>query len=282
MIPPLQRPERWRAWHQDCLFAGKRDWLRFLKDWCGSEIFIREAMLGFRMLTESTMQLHNQMLYYLDPKRHGELQHAYLSVYAFGAKRPSSQKGRFLGDYATARLNDMLFDLDREKIFTGDNAERNAKSFVELLRQQNRTGVAIGPLGSDRTGKVKYKVSEDLANAYADMRTLVNRVGSNVGGHARTCVVYTANKGFQVHVIKDWASTIEMKEAYPRLTSGLLSSDGSVLADTARVCRLPFSLHPGTYRQAIIVRPDWPLDKIEAMSEGDGDPLKLQLPSLNL
>lgn len=116
--------QKFRAqWYEKSLYGQKPAWLRFLRHWLGSEVFIREVVFGHRRLTQSIMQMHNQMLYFLSPKMPAT--NAFVSVYAYEAVVQGNRRTQ--PDYSTAIIDRLLFDFDSE-----DNLAAAYNDMLEL------------------------------------------------------------------------------------------------------------------------------------------------------
>ena len=241
MADDLTGLARRQLWYKQSLYGQKAGWLRFLRDWLGGEIFIREVMFGHRRITESTLQIHDQMLYFLSPNQ--KPVDAFVSVYAFAEKERGPK--RELPKYDTAIVDRLLFDFDCEKIFHSkdDAGQKKAHEWVE--------GIVSSQVDNRPEGGWLARVP--LENAYDDALECVSRV--KVDGF-KPRVVFTAGKGFQVHAIaKGLLDIKELRPLQKEYAKDLHTADESVFADPSRVCRMPGTLHARTGRLAHIVEP---------------------------
>lgn len=210
--------ERWKDWYAKSLYGHKPAWMRFLRDWFGKEIYLREAAFlssdrKIRAVVESNEKFHRQMLYYTDPKRGKQFADTYMSVFEFGlTERRAYGPVKWVPVWSSAKITRSVCDFDR-----ADNMEWAHTEAIALIRDRDH----IFPNSEYR-------------------------------------LVFTGGKGYQVHEISPegskWiADAQSLRRAQEAVTSGFETLDRSLLGDLTRVVRIPNALHRSG-RRAIWVK----------------------------
>lgn len=205
--------------HRD-VYDNHMKWKGFLKNWCdGREIFVREVAFPFRRITKSTYQIHDQLLYFCDPRRKRHPIDVFLTIHEFEQKeRFHGRQSRERPVYRTARVRKVVYDLDAEDEKHLKTVHRCAEKLCELHKGE------VVVIFSGRKGFHVY-------TSPPVVRTIPDEDGEDVD--------------LDTHLLRAWQKkTCNIAGVPVKKKQDPYGADVTTFGDLAQVTRLPYTPHP--------------------------------------
>lgn len=202
-------------------------WQKFLDWWAGRK-FMREIVFGYehpvRKITKDTNHLIKQMLFFCDPRQNTQRNRKHPHVWL------------------------TVYSFRKEDL-------------EDTTRPRPRYNTAvINRILFDFDAKIAGTMPtlEELRKPYEEASTIADEGG---------IMVFSGRKGFQVHLLLMEEITVEelgRRQRHREDLWGFETSDKQIYGDAARVCRMPFSVHPVTDLCCVLCRPGETLESIYA------------------
>lgn len=204
-------------------------WQKFLDGWLGRK-FIREIVFAYdgtviRKVSTGTNQLIKQLMFFADPNQNAKM----------GREKPNI----WITKYKFGAL-------------------RDADTYYQASPRADYSTAKIDGLLFDFDAEIAEDIPTiaELRIPYEEAMTLQTNHDAKV--------MLSARKGFHAHVPITDQKDIPLRTRQERIAEfwGLTTADSQVFGDYARVCRLPYSIHPKSGLQAVMVRKDESLESV--------------------